>query len=62
MTTREWVRNYVELVALGVVVVVIAFMLGVSVGGNVNPAPDCPTEDSCHIDYVGGEWVVTETP
>lgn len=23
--------------------------------------PDCPTEDSCTVDYRDGEWIIEET-
>lgn len=38
-------------------IVVITFMLNVLISWQ---RPDCPTEDSCTIDYIDGQWVITE--
>lgn len=45
--------------------VLMAFILGLMVGassGNDGPSvPDCPTEDSCTVDYRDGEWYIERT-
>lgn len=40
---------------LSVVVALAAFAVG-----NVDTRPDCPSEDSCTVDYRDGAWHVTE--
>lgn len=43
------------------IVIFVAFFVGVAVGReSVSEKPNCPTEDSCSVDYRNGEWHITE--
>jgi hypothetical protein len=38
-----------------------AMVLGITfiAGTLLDTSPECPTEDSCTVDYTDGEWVIT---
>lgn len=49
-------RKLLALVALSVALITVGVVLGMA----AEPAqPDCPTEDSCTIDYRDGRWYIT---
>lgn len=41
-----------------IVVTLLAFVVGCSIG-DATTSPECPTEDSCTIDYRNGAWHIT---
>lgn len=43
-------------------IALILFVLWVhTITDPAHDKPDCPTEDSCTVDYVGGQWHIEET-
>lgn len=56
------VRDYFELYVLATAGLFAAFMLGWIACDDQwrDQQPDCPLEDSCHVDYYDGAWHITE--
>jgi hypothetical protein len=44
---------------LKIAIATIAALVGVGVGTMIDSPVDCPTEDSCKIDYHDGQWIIT---
>ena len=42
------------------IITVLIFLAGFFTGWSTNKSPNCPTEDSCSVDYSNGEWHIKE--
>lgn len=57
--SRRGVNEMKKLILIPVIAISVMIGGGIGYAVNDNPQPNCPTEDSCKIDYMHGKWVIT---
>ena len=57
MKTRYY-TDTLAIIAVTTIILVIGFIMGMMV--ERLDTPNCPTEDSCYVDYYDGQWHVIE--